>query len=276
VTAFLLCALLVVTAPWQVPAQRAKPPTAVHDTVRVFMQPPPVVNVEAPSQVSSIVLGIIGAFLLGLQVWIMLRQTDALNRQTALSVKQTELQGHQTEAISRQTALMDKQTVLQEQQATARRDEAIGTFYRIAFDLVDEFRKANVMTGTPIPANSDTHPRQMLREAARLFAPLGNAFVLAATETAYALERYFVDVEAYNQRPGGRDGADRWHAVQMAREQVGIRLDMTNWHIEDGLRRKYDSGKEYDFRLLCPMPPGIAKAIGGPTAQAPESSGEQT
>ncbi len=259
-TTFLLCALLVVTAPWQVPARRAKPPTVVHDTVRVIIQPPP--NVEAPSQLSSIVLGIVGAFLLGLQVWIMLRQTDAMNRQTALSVKQTELQG--------------KQTALQEQQATARRDEAIGTFYRIAFDLVDEFRKANVMTGTPIPANSDTHPRQMLREAARLFAPLGNAFVLAATETAYALERYFVDVEAYNQRPGGRDGADRWHAVQKAREQVGIRLDMTNLHIEDGLRRKYDSGKEYDFRLLCPMPPGIAKAIGGPTAQAPESSGEQT
>lgn len=270
-TAFLLCALLVVTAPWQVPAQRAKPPTVVHDTVRVIIQPPP--NVEAPSQLSSIVLGIVGAFLLGMQVWIMLRQTDAMNRQTALSVKQTELQGQQTVAMNRQTDLMDKQTALQEQQATARRDEAMGTFYRVAFDLVDEFRKANRMTATPIPANFDTHPRQMLREAARLFAPLENAFVLAATETAYALERYFVDVEAYNQRPGGRDGADRWYAVQQAREQVGIRLDMTNLHIEDGLRWKYDNGKEYDFRLLCQMPAGVAKAIGGPTAQkGPESS----
>ena len=162
---------------------------------------------------------------------------------------------------------VDKQIALQDQESTWRRDVAIGAFYRIAFDLVDEFRKANVMTGPPIPANFDTHPRQMLRETARLFSPLGNAFVFAATETAMVLEQYFVAVEAYNQKPGGRDGADRWRSVQEARQQVGIHLDMTNLHIRDGLRWKYDDGKEYGFRLLCPMPPGLARAIGSPAEE---------
>src|SRR2546422_8304948 len=34
--------------------------------------------------------------------------------------------------------------------------------------LADEFRKANILPSTLIPANYETHPRQMLREAARL------------------------------------------------------------------------------------------------------------
>src|SRR4029077_19539718 len=118
-------------------------------------------------------------------------------------------------------------------------DEAIGTFYRIAFDLVDELRKANKMMGTLIRANYSTHPRQMLREAARLFAPLGPAFVFAATETVMALEEYFVAVDEYDRRPGGRDGADRWQVLQSARRQVGIHLDTTNLGIPDALRWKY-------------------------------------
>src|SRR5207247_2414035 len=151
------------------PAARATPARVVHDTVRVIVQPPPTVNVAAPSQMPGVAFGIVGALLLAMQLWIMARQTNAMNRQTALL----------------------------DQQAAWRRDEAIGTCYRIAFDLVDELDKANKMTGTPIPANYNTHPRQMLREAARLFAPLGPPFVFAATETVMALEQYFVAVEAY-------------------------------------------------------------------------------
>ena len=211
----------------------------LRDTVRLIIQPPPVVNVAAPSQTPAVVFGIVGALLLAMQLWIMARQTNAMNRQTALL----------------------------DQEATWRRNEALGTFYRIAFDLVDEFHKANVMTGTPIPANYDAHPRQMLREASRLFAPLGSAAVFAAAETAMALEDYFVALEAYNRRPGGRDGADRWHAVQASRRQVGIHLDETNLRIPDAIRWKYGDGKQYEFRRLCSMPPGLATAIGGPTEE---------
>ena len=106
----------------------------------------------------------------------------------------------------------------------------------------------------------------MLREAARLFSPLGNAFVFAVTETAYAVEEYFVAVAIYNGKPSGRDGANRWMSVQVAREQVGIHLDATNLHIPDGLRWKYPDGKEYNFRLRCAAP----TALGGPFVPAAE------
>lgn len=211
--------------------------------------------VEAPSQWPAVVLGVAGLILLGLQLRIMARQTDAMNQQTTL---------------------LDKQTALLDQQAAWRRDEVIGTFYRIAFDLVDELRKANVMAGTPIPANCNTHPRQILREAGRLFAPLGSAGAVAATETAMAVEEYFVAVEAYDRRPSGRDGADRWQAVQVARQQVGIHLDATNLRIPDALRWKYSDGKEYDFRRLCSMPSGLANAIGGPSEGDATPEDEET
>ena len=254
----ILVALPVAARPPQAPgpgqARGARPHTAARaaqvsrDTVRLIIQPPPTVNVEASSQTPTVVFGIVGALLLAMQLWIMARQTNAMNRQTALL----------------------------DQQAAWRRDEAIGTFYQIAFDLADELRKANVMTGTPIPANYNTHPRQMLREASRLFASLGSAAVYAASETAMALEEYFMAVEAYNKRPGGRDGADRWQAVQAARQQVGIHLDVTGLRIPDALRWKYSNGKEYDFRHLCAMPPGLARAIGGPSEEETSPKDEET
>src|SRR5207253_9189682 len=121
------------------------------------------------------------------------------------------------------------QTAPGESQAVWRRDAAMGTFYRIAFDLVDEFQKADVLPSTPIPANYETHPRQMLREAARLFAPLGNDLIFAATEIAMDLDQYFSAVLAYNQRcPRGRDCAERLMTVQEFREQVGRNLDRAN------------------------------------------------
>src|SRR2546425_113620 len=116
-------------APRRDTAARVAP---VRDTVRFIVQPPPTVNVEAPSQVPAIVLGVAGLVLLIQQLRIMARQTDAMNRQTDLLDKQRAV-------MTAQGDLMARQTALGEQQAQWRRDEAIGTFYRIAFDLVDEF-----------------------------------------------------------------------------------------------------------------------------------------
>jgi len=220
----------------------------VHDTVRLIIQPLPVVNVAAPSQTPTVVFGIVGALLLAMQLWLMARQTTAMNRQTALL----------------------------DQQAAWRRDEAVGTFYRIAHDLADEFRKANVLPGTEIPANYDTHPRQMLREAARLFAPLG--FVVPAiTEAAMFLDEYFAAVLTYNARPKGRDGAGRWQTVQAFREQVGRALDRAKGLIPRESRWMFADGTEANFQRLCSLPPALAQAImGGPHDEDAGPKDEET
>lgn len=129
------------------------------------------------------------------------------------------------------------------------------------------------MTGSEIPANYDTHPRQMLREAARLFASLGNDVVFAATATAMYVDRYFEAVLAYNQRPAGRDGAERWRTVQTRREQVGRNLDETSMRIPGDLRWGYQDGTDYSFRRLCTMPPALAEQIGGPTTGHQQDEG---
>jgi hypothetical protein len=235
----------------------------VHDTVRLIVQPAPTVNVEAPSQVPAIVLGVAGLLLLIQQLRIMGRQTDAMNRQTDLLDKQRA-------AMTAQGDLLAKQTALGEQQAEWRRDEAIGTFYRIAFDLADEFHKADILPSTPIPANYETHPRQMLREAAGLFAPLGNDLIFAATEIAERVDQYFSAVQTYNERPRGREGADLLVSVQEFREQVGRNLDRANTLIPSALRWKYGDGKEYDFRVLCSPARGLLEALHIETATPPE------
>jgi hypothetical protein len=217
-------------APSRATAARAVP---VRDTARPALPPPPTIIVEAPSQASTVVLGIVGALLLAGQLFVMARQTTAMNRQTTLL----------------------------DQQAQWRRDEAIGTFYRIAFGIADEFHTANVLPSTPIPANYETHPRQMLREVARLFAPLGNDLVYAATEMAVRVDQYFLAVAAYNEGPRGREGAERLMSVQELREQVGRNLDRANALIPSALRWKYADGKEYDFRVLCSLVGGLLEAI---------------
>lgn len=172
-----------------------------------------------------------------------------------VSVATVVLLGAQLWIMARQTRILDRQTALATQQAEWRRDEAIGTFYRVAHDLVAEFRKANVMPTLDLPADFDTHPRQMLRQASSLFAPLGTAVVLATTQAAMRLDEYFSAVEAYNRTPYGRDGAERWRDVQTMRELVGGDLDQANSQIAINLRWKYSDGKEYDFRALCSLPP---------------------
>jgi len=206
--------------------------------------------VEAPSDLPTIVLGIVGAVLLLTQLWIMKRQTDAMDRQTTL--------------LARQTALSEQQSELQ-------RNEAVYTFYRVAHDIAIEFRKATALPSTPIPANYETHPRQVLRDAGRLFAPLGSQFVLAVSAVALYLDTYFEDVLTYNEPPKGKDGAERWYAVQRDREQVGRNLDEAKLLIPSELRWKYHDGKDHPFKKLCSLPEDLARQIlGGPTDEAAE------
>jgi hypothetical protein len=241
------------------PASRVGAPAAQPklDTIYVAAQgPPPTIVVEAPSQWSTLVLGVAGLLLLGLQLWIMARQTGAMNRQTDLSEKQT--------------ALLDRESLRQ-------RVEAAGTFYRIAHDLVDEFRKADVLPTTPVPANPETHPRQMLREASRLFSPLGNSVVRMVTEAASFVEMYFIAVVDYNANMRTRDGASRLATVQQLREQVGRRLDMADHLIPTELRWRYDYGTDYNFARLCVIHGDLAKAImGGPNEEEVGPKDEKT
>jgi len=205
------------------------------DTIYVAVQsPPPTINVEAPSDTPTIVLGIIAALLLAAQLWIMKRQTDLMARQDEL-----------------------------------RRNEAVFTFYRVAHDLANELRKANVLQSTPVPANYETHPRQVLRDAGRVFAPLGSKFVLAISAVALYVDTYFEDVLAYNDgRLRGRH-AEVWYAVQRDREQIGRNLDEAKLLIPSELRWKYHDGSDHPFRKLCTMPEDVAKQImGGPADDA--------
>src|SRR5436309_2245195 len=249
----LACAALLGVALVQSSAQReARAPAArtTRDTIDVAV--PPSVNVQAPSDTPTIVLGIAGALLLLAQLWIMAKQTTAMNRQT-------ELMAGQTDAMNRQTMLTDKQLELLDQQSVWRRDEAIGTFYRMAFDLAEEFRKANVGIFDSIPANYDTHPRQVLRQASAVFAPLGNAFVMAVNQAGMRLDEYFLAVERYNRpfrQQARRDGdvsADNqadYNSVQSCRGIIGGDLDLANHQIPAELRWKYSSGKDYSFRTM--------------------------
>jgi hypothetical protein len=232
--ALLVCAALLSAA--QGLAQQRAPASGKRDTIYVAVQsPPPTINIAAPSQAPTVVLGMLGLILVGLQVWIMLRQTT----------------------------IMTKQTALEEQQAAWRRDEALGTFYRMAFDLADEFRKANVGSFHSIRANYDTHPRQVLRQASAVFAPLGNTFVMAANQAGMRLDEYFLAVERYNkpfrqevERRGDLsvENQEDYNSVQSLRGIVGGDLDLANSQIPADLRWKYANGRDYSFRAMCSRP----------------------
>lgn len=237
-TAVLLCSVLLVVTQLQAPgtgaSQAPRRDTAArsapirHTAPQAVAQPPTII-VEAPSQWPVVVIGVATLLLLAVQLRIMARQTDILDRQTTLAAQQAEW----------------------------RVDEAVGTFVRLAFDLVAEFRKANVWPLTEIPADFNTHPRHMLREASRLFAPLGAAFLFAVNQAAMRLDDYFSAVEAYNRVHRSREGADRLQTVQSLRAQVGGDLDLANRAIPKRSRWVYADGSDYDFRKLCSPPPGF-------------------
>lgn len=214
----------------QTPAQRQAPAApARRDTIYVAVQSPPTVIVDAPSQWPVVAIGGATLLLLGVQLWIMARQTGILARQTALA----------------------------EQQAEWRVGEAVGTFVRLAFDLAAELKKANVLPMMTIEADFRTHPRQMLREASRLFAPLGPAFLVATNQAAMRLDDYFLAVEAYNENRSSRADPGRYETVQSLRTQVGGDLDLANSAIPKVSRWTYADGSDYKFRSLCSLPQGF-------------------
>ncbi len=128
--------------------------------------------------------------------------------------------------------------------------------------MAEEFKKANVLPGAMMQGNYETHPRQLLREASRLFAPLGNDVVFAATGAAMYVERYFEAVKAYNDDFRGSEGARLWDEVQLMRKAAGDNLDITSMRIPKELRWTYGDGSDYKFTRLCTMPSGFAKQIG--------------
>lgn len=256
-TPLLLCVAIALALAQTPPpaAPRAAAPPPKPETIYVAVQTPPptvtvqavppTVTVEAPSEWPTIVLGILGLALVAFQVALMRRQNRIMSRQT--------------DAMSAQSELMSKQTALAEQQAAWRRDEAIGTFYRVAFDLVGEFMKANVGPGQRIAADYSTHPRQMLRDASRLFAPLGNSMVMALNQTGLLLDHYFEAVLAYNKWAGGGEITDtlveHCNTVQSLRGLVGNNLDLANGQLSPELRWKDESGDDHRFRARCSKPP---------------------
>jgi len=114
-----------------------------------------------------------------------------------------------------------------------------------------------VLPLSDIPADFNTHPRQVLREASRVFAPLGNEFVFSVNELGMRLDEYFEGVERYNPKQRTREGAEMLMTVQSHREQIGRNLDRASRLIPDQLRWKYSDGKEYDFQQLCSPPSGL-------------------
>lgn len=198
------------------------------------------------TQWSSVIFGGLTLVVLVLQWWVFRRQAKLMERQG--------------EILAAQQSTLKEQHALAAEQMRWRRDEAIGTFYRLAHDLVAELRKANVLPLSAIPADFNTHPRQLLREASRVFAPLGNEFVFSVNELGMRLDQYFEAVEQYNPRQRTREGADMLVTVQSHREQIGRNLDRASRLIPDQLRWKYSDGKEYDFQKLCSPPPGLLSA----------------
>ena len=249
--ALVVCTSLLTSAtPIQQPQPSAR--TAVQTPSAAPTSQPITVVVQEPNQLPVIVVGVLTLIVLVFQVRIMSRQDETMRKQTTI---------------------FDRQTSLLEQQAAWRRDEAIGTFYRLAHDLVSELRKADVLPRVKVPADYNTHPRQMLREASRLFAPLGNAFVLAANVIGQRLDEYFSAVDAFNNQGLSRRDGELWQSVQTMREVLGQDLDNANREIRSDLRWKYSDGKDYDFRSLCSMPPDFLEAGKIETSTPPSRTG---
>lgn len=188
-----------------------------------------------------------------------------MNAQEAIGIAQGAVFGGQLLVLWGQlrvfrghSKLLEGQNEILREQARWRRDEALGTFYRTAFDLVDEFKKANVLPMGGIPADFGTHPRQVLREAGGRFSPLGSDVVRIATQCALRLDDYFTAVKDYDAHPSGLGGAERLQSIQAIREQVGNDLDLANAAISQDIRWRYDNGIGYNFRSLCSPPPGLS------------------
>ena len=213
-SALFLCAALLAAS--QAPAQhraRAPAPPATRDTIYVAVQtPPPTVVVEAPSQWPAVVLGVFGLVLLGVQLWIMWRQSGIM--------------GQQTKAMEAQSALLAKQTALGEQQAKWQRAEAVGAFHRLISDLAAELSLAvNIRASRTVPVESNPHPRQVLRDAPRTFAPLGSSVFILLNQIGFGLDRYYDALAAYNRGLLIPDVDVNLRAAEQWRKNIGVNVD---------------------------------------------------
>jgi hypothetical protein len=161
--------------------------------------------------------------------------------------------------MKRQADISEEQQRLAQQQAAWRRSESIGTFYRAAFELIGELRKADVLPLSQIPADYSTHPRQILREASRLFSPLGNDFLGHINDAALYLDQYFSQVHTFNESGGGNK--DAWGNLQEARERVGEKLDLANGLIPPEDRWQDIQGRDFSFQELCQLSPPLRRAV---------------
>jgi hypothetical protein len=162
----------------------------------------------------------------------------------------------QLDVMAMQKDIYGGQLRLQQQQMDWRRTEATGAFYRLAFDLVTELKKANQSaSGDLVYADIDTPLRQELRNAGQVFAPLGDAVVQALTHLGGALEDYFDALHRYNMKPPlPRSVAPERDEVDALRARIGDDLDHAHMSIPSELRWKQTGGGRPVFHLLCSRP----------------------
>jgi len=141
------------------------------------------------------------------------------------------------------------------------RDEAIGTFYRLALDIAAELKKGDdgLRIGESLKLDYNPHPRQLLRSASAVFAPLGNTAIMALNSVGLALDDYFAAVPRYNREADYAFAtmrlAEEKNRITTLRAMVGNHLDVAEKQIPADLRWKDASGEEFVFRTRCALPP---------------------
>jgi len=159
-------------------------------------------------------------------------------------------------AIVWQAVIYSRQATLMKTAQDERVRAAASTLYRAAYDLVDEFRKADgiAVGGGALPVNFETHPRQLMRTAGQIFAPLSNQAVAAVNQAARGVDVYFEQVAAWNAHiPENRDGV-RLRSINLARRNVGVELDRAQDQLTAELRAVSPTGHQPLFRELCAHP----------------------
>jgi hypothetical protein len=195
------------------------------------------------SGLSDTWIGIATIILLIIQSWIFVRQVKIMKEQ---------------EQASR------AQMTVSQQQMDWRRDEAIGTFYRLAFDLVSKLSKSNGidrLQNAIIQVDYNAAPRQVLRTASREFAPLGNSAIMALNQVGLQLDEYYAAVRDYGYTRPVEEVQPIYNRINSLRQEIGTNLDLANRQIIQALRWKDLQGKEFNFTAQCSnprtLPPGL-------------------
>jgi hypothetical protein len=152
--------------------------------------------------------------------------------------------------------IMKSQAELAREHAVERRDAALATFYRMTLDLVEELSKTNDISAVSGPADVDynTHPRQILRQASHVFAPLGNRALMALHQAGIILDEYFREVSQFNRQRDPGSAQEHCDRIDSLRRLVGDNLDLAAAQLGDELRWKDAGGKEFSFSVRCSNP----------------------